>query len=98
MFWQTTIIRWILRCVPLIAILSAAPAYAQQGFENVAGSWSGGGMRKPSHAPRERFQCNAEYVAKTKGQSVKLNLRCTSPASKIELSANIDQKGTDLSG
>jgi hypothetical protein len=98
MFWQTTIIRWMLRCVPLIAILSAAPASAQQGFENVAGSWSGGGMMKPSDGPRERVRCKADYVPKNNGQSVKLNLRCTSDAYKIELSANIDQNGTDLSG
>jgi hypothetical protein len=98
MFWQTTIIRWILRCVPLIAILSVAPAYAQQGFENVVGSWSGGGIMTPSDGPRERVRCKADYVPKNNGQSVKLNLRCTSDANKIELSANIDQNGTDLSG
>jgi hypothetical protein len=98
MFWQTTIIRWIPRCIPLIVILSAAPAYAQQSFENVAGSWSGGGMMKPSDGPRERVQCKADYVPKDNGQSVKLNLRCASDAYKIELSANIDQNGSDLSG
>jgi hypothetical protein len=82
MFWQTTIIRWILRCVPLIAILSVAPAYAQQGFENVVGSWSGGGIMTPSDGPRERVRCKADYVPKNNGQSVKLNLRCTSDANK----------------
>jgi len=98
MFWQAAIIRWILRCVPLIAILSAAPAYAQQSFENVAGSWSGGGMMKPSDGPRERVRCKADYVPKNNGQSLKLNLRYASDAYKMELSANIDQNGTDLSG
>ena len=38
----------------LLAILAAAPVYAQQSFDNVAGSWSGGGMMKPSDGPRER--------------------------------------------
>jgi hypothetical protein len=98
MFWQTAIIRWILRCVPLIAILTAAPACAQQSFENVAGSWSGSGMMKPSDGPRERVRCKADYVPKNNGKSVKLNLRCASDAYKMELSANIDQNGTDLSG
>jgi hypothetical protein len=99
MFRHRAIIRWILRCVPLIAILAAAPAYAQQSlFENVAGSWSGGGMMKPSDGPRERVRCKADYTPKNNGQSVKLNLRCASDAYKMELSANIDQKGTSLSG
>ncbi len=95
---QPAITRWILRCAPVIAILAAAPACAQQSFENVAGSWSGGGMMKPSDGPRERVRCKAEYAPKNNGQSLKLNLRCASDAYKMDLSANIDQNGTDLSG
>lgn len=98
MFRHTAIIRWVLRCVALIAILAAAPAYAQQSFDNVAGSWSGGGMMKPSDGPRERVRCKADYAPKNNGQSVKLSLRCASDAYKMELSANIDQNGTSLSG
>jgi len=98
MFQQMAIIRWILRCIPLVAILAAEPAYAQQSFENVAGSWSGGGMMKPSDGPRERVRCKVNYTPKNNGQSVKLNLRCASDAYKMDLSANIDQNGTDLSG
>jgi hypothetical protein len=82
MFRQMAITRWILRCIPLIAILASAPAYAQQSFENVAGSWSGGGMMKASDGPRQRVRCKADYVPKNNGQSVKLNLRCTSDAYK----------------
>ena len=98
MLQQMAIIRWILRCIPLVAILAAEPAYAQQSFENVAGSWSGGGMMKPSDGPRERVRCKVNYTPKNNGQSVKLNLRCASDAYKMDLSANIDQNGTDLSG
>jgi hypothetical protein len=98
MFRQMAITRWILRCIPLIAILAAEPAYAQQSFENVAGSWSGGGIMKASDGPRQRVRCKADYVPKNNGQSVKLNLRCTSDAYKMDLSANVDQNGTDLSG
>jgi hypothetical protein len=95
---QMAITRWALRCVPLIAILAAAPAYAQQSFDNVAGSWSGGGMMKPSDGPRERVRCKANYTPKNNGQSVKLNLLCASDAYKMDLTANIDENGTDLSG
>ena len=55
-------------------------------------------MMKPSDGPRERVRCKADYVPKNNGQSVKLNLRCASDAYKMELSANIDQSGTELSG
>ena len=95
---QKALTRWIFRCLPLMAIL-AVPAYAQQqSFDNVAGSWSGGGMMKPSDGPRERVRCKADYVPKNNGQSVKVSLRCASDAYKMNLSANIDQNGTDLSG
>src|SRR6516164_7355096 len=98
MFRQPAITRWFLRCAPVIAILATVPAHAQQGFENVAGSWSGDGMMKPSDGPRQRVRCKADYVPKNNGQSVKLNLRCSSDAYKMDLSANVDQNGTDLSG
>ena len=98
MFRQMAITRWTLRCIPLIAILAAAPTYAQESFESVAGSWSGGGMMKPSDGPRERVKCKVDYAPKNNGQSVKLNLHCASDAYKMDLSANIDQRGTDISG
>jgi hypothetical protein len=108
MFRYRAIIHRILRCVPLTVSLvtvslvtvslATAPACAQQSFENVAGAWSGGGTIKPSDGPRERVRCKADYIIKSAGQSVKLSLRCASDAYKMELSANIDQNGTDLSG
>ena len=53
---------------------------------------------KPSDGPRQRVRCKADYVPKNNGQSVKLNLRCSSDAYKMDLSANVDQNGTDISG
>jgi hypothetical protein len=81
-----------------MAVLSIAPACAQQSFDNVAGSWSGSGSMKPSDGPRERVRCKVDYIIKNAGQSVKLNLRCASDAYKMDLSANIDQNGNTLSG
>ena len=98
MFRNRTMIYRILRYSLLITIHATAPAYAQQSFDNVAGSWSGGGSMKPSDGPRERVRCKADYVVKNAGHSVKMNVRCASDAYKMELSANIDQNGTALSG
>ena len=53
---------------------------------------------KPSDGPRERVRCKVDYIVKNASQSVKMNVRCASDAYKMELSANIDQNGTTLSG
>jgi hypothetical protein len=98
MFRSRALIHEILRCSLLMTILAAAPACAEQSFDSVAGSWSGSGSMKPSDGPRERVRCKADYIVKNQGQSVKLNLRCASDAYKMDLSANIDQNGTSLSG
>ena len=88
----------ISRCFLLMTIFAAVPAQAEQSFDNVAGSWSGGGSMKPSDGPRERVRCKIDYAPKNAGQSVKMNVRCASDAYKMDLSANIDEDGTTLSG
>jgi hypothetical protein len=82
----------------LMAVVIITPACAQQSFDEVAGSWSGVGSMKPSDGPRERVRCKVDYIVKNEGQSVKMSVRCASDAYKMELSANIDQKGSQLSG
>src|SRR5882757_366748 len=81
-----------------MAIYATAPAYESQSFDDVAGSWSGSGSMKPKDGPRERVRCKVDYVVKNAGQSVKMNVRCASDAYKMDLSANIDENGTALSG
>jgi hypothetical protein len=98
MFRNLTIIHRILRYSLVITIHATAPAYAEQAFDSVAGSWSGGGSMKPSDGPRERVRCKVDYNVKNTGQSVKMNVRCASDAYKMDLSANIDENGTVLSG
>jgi len=98
MFRNRATVRRILRCVLLKTILATTPALAEQSFDNVAGSWSGSGSMKPKDGPRERVRCKVDYNVKNAGQSVKMNVRCASDAYKMDLSANIDQDGTALSG
>jgi hypothetical protein len=98
MFRKKTIIHRILRYSLLMTIHATAPAYASQSFDDVAGSWSGSGSMKPKDGPRERVRCKVDYVVKNAGQSVKMNVRCASDAYKMDLSANIDENGTALSG
>src|ERR1700680_4210660 len=98
MYRNRTTLHSILQCSLLMTILATAPARAEPGFDNVAGSWSGGGIMKPSDGPRERVRCKVDYIVKNAGQSVKMDVRCASDAYKMNLNANIDQNGTALSG
>ena len=98
MFRNRATLQRILQCILLNTILAATPALAEQSFDGVAGSWSGSGMMKPSDGPTERVRCKIDYVPKNAGQSVKMNVRCASDAYKMDLSANIDEDGTKLSG
>jgi len=72
----------ILGCFLLMTLFAAVPAQAEQSFDSVAGSWSGGGSMKPSDGPRERVRCKIDYAPKNAGQSVKMNVRCASDAYK----------------
>ena len=88
----------VLQCLLFMTIVTAFPAHAQQSFDSVAGTWSGNGLMKPSDGPRERVRCKIDYAPKNAGQSVTMNVRCASDAYKMDLNANIDQKGSVLSG
>jgi hypothetical protein len=98
MFWNRATVHRMLRCALLATSFAAAPAFAEQSFDGVAGSWSGSGLMKPKDGPSERVRCKIDYVPKNAGQSVKMNVRCASDAYKMDLSANIDENGTTLSG
>jgi hypothetical protein len=98
MFWNRATVHRMLRCALLATSFAAAPAFAEQSFDGVAGSWSGSGLMKPKDGPSERVRCKIDYVPKNAGQSVKMNVRCASDAYKLNLSANIDEDGTTLSG
>jgi hypothetical protein len=88
----------ILASIILGTAVSLAPARAQSNFEELAGAWSGGGMMKPSDGPRERVRCKINYIPKNQGQSLKMEVRCASDAYKMNLTANIDQNGSAISG
>ena len=82
----------------LMAVAVGTPACAEQSLNSLAGSWSGTGSMEPSDGPRERVRCKIDYLVGNEGQSVKMDMRCASEAYKMQLSANIDQKGSVLSG
>jgi hypothetical protein len=88
----------IVSCILVVTGVGIGPARAQSNFEALAGVWSGGGMMKPADGPRERVKCKINYIPKKEGQSLKMEVRCASDAYKMNLSANIDQEGSAISG
>ena len=73
----------------------SAPADTLDGL---AGVWSGVGSMKPSDGPRERIRCKATYTVKKPNRSMDLDLLCASQAYKLNLQANIEQTGNEISG
>jgi hypothetical protein len=73
MFRNRAIILRKLRYALVIIIHATVPAYAEQSFASVAGSWSGSGSMKPPDGPRERVRCKVEYNLKNAGHSVKMD-------------------------
>ena len=96
--WSRLVMFWVLSCILLGTGVGIAPARAQSNFNELAGGWSGAGTMKPSDGARERVRCKINYVPKKEGQSLKMEVRCASDAYKMNLSANIDQEGSAISG
>src|ERR1700744_2716801 len=88
----------LLSCLAVLAGAGTVPAHAQSVFEEVAGVWSGRGTMKPSEGPRERVRCKINYIPKNEGKSLRMEVLCASDAYKMNLTANIDQDGSALSG
>jgi hypothetical protein len=88
----------ILSCVAAGIAVGTGPARAQANFQEVAGSWSGGGMMTTKEGPHERVRCKIAYAPKKEGQSLRMDARCASDAYKMNLNVNIDQSGSTLSG
>ncbi len=88
----------VLSCIFAVVVVGIGPARAQMNFQEVAGAWSGGGMMNTSDGHHERVRCKINYVPKGGGNSLRMEVRCATDAYKMNLSANVDQAGSTLSG
>jgi hypothetical protein len=85
-------------------LLSAAAGEAQQAaaaagpFDNLSGSWSGSGVVSLREGAKERVRCKSNYVVKSGGYNVQLDLICASDAYKFDMSSNIVMQGDTLLG
>ena len=83
-----------------VVLLSAASGQAQQAgpFDNLNGSWSGSGVVSLREGAKERVRCKSNYVVKSGGYNVQLDLICASDAYKFDMSSNIVMQGETLLG
>src|SRR5580704_8378237 len=72
-----------------VVLLSAASGQAQQAaagpFDNLNGSWSGSGIVNLREGAKERVRCKSNYVVKSGGFNVQLDLICASDAYKFDM-------------
>lgn len=80
-----------------VLLLLPTSVYAND-LDGLAGVWTGTGSMKPIDGPRERIRCRATYTVKKPHRSLDLALLCASDAYKLNLQANIEQNGDELSG
>jgi plastocyanin len=81
-------------------LLVAASSEAQQAgpFDSMAGTWSGSGVVNLREGAKERVRCKSNYVVKSGGYNVQLDLVCASDAYKFDMSSNIVMQGDTLIG
>jgi len=80
--------------------LIAVSGQAQQAgpFDGLAGTWSGNGIVSLREGAKERVRCKSNYVVKTGGYNVQLDLVCASDAYKFDMTSNIVMQGDTLTG
>ncbi len=84
--------------VVICALFLLSSSAVADDLDGLAGVWTGIGSMKPIDGPRERIRCRTKYTVKKPHRSLDLELSCASEAYKLNLQANIEQNGEELSG
>lgn len=73
-------------------------AKAAGPFDELAGSWSGGGTIAMNDGHNERIRCKAVYEVTPSGIIMHQNLRCASDSYKFEVRSSLQADNGSLSG
>lgn len=76
----------------------SARAEAANPFPQLNGTWSGSGQVQFDQSKTEQIMCKAYYTVKSAGSGLALAIRCASSSYKIEMRANLDQRGDRVIG
>lgn len=79
------------------SIVLSGPALAD-GFNALAGAWSGGGTIQMSNGNTEKLRCRANYNVGGGGASVTQDLRCASDSYRVDIQANVALNGSAIVG
>lgn len=88
----------IIAAAMAFSAIAATSASAQGAFASFNGSWRGSGNITLAGGQKERLTCKAYYNPKNGGAELGLALTCSSQANKIELRANLNSSGNNVSG
>lgn len=67
-------------------------------FAGLSGAWAGGGDISMADGSRERILCRARYSVGEAGRSLVQHLRCASASYRLEISADVQDRGGALYG
>lgn len=81
-------------------VLISPPSFgAEDGpFAGLSGAWAGGGDISMTDGSRERILCRAQYSVGEAGRSLVQHLRCASASYRLEISADVQDRGGALYG
>jgi len=65
-------------------------------FDNMRGSWSGGGTITLSNGAQARIRCRASYTPR--GPNLRMSLVCASDSYKVDLTSQITSSGGEIKG
>ena len=78
-------------------LLTAGFAQAQ-GFNSLAGSWSGGGTINMTNGASERLRCRADYSVGGGGASAVQTLKCASDSYRVDIQSTVGLNGSAVVG
>jgi hypothetical protein len=74
----------------------AEPSRADGPFDNMRGSWSGGGTITLSNGAQECIRCRASYTPS--GPNLRMSLVCASDSYEVDLTSQITSNGGEIKG
>jgi hypothetical protein len=91
--------RSMIAALSAFSFMSGLPASASaSSLDLLPGRWTGFGKVQMSSGAAERMKCVATYFLKNGGQQLNHNLRCASTSYRLDATADLNVKGSRLSG
>lgn len=67
-------------------------------FPELVGTWSGSGIAKFDGGKKESLRCKGYYTNSNGPHSLGISIRCANASAKVELRANLVDKGGEITG